>query len=169
VVSGPAAADASIDQFCEALHELPYCFHVFAITLFVTNRWRKQLLKGTDINFVVKPWTEIWGASQYEHLGVFNSLPLCSHEPWYLRGTHQAVDLAIAMCALQKSDTFIKGIFCANFFSSQGNWTQCQKVWCGECFQPLKGDRFLVRLPKYEEGKLLVNEEDRTRLGVERQ
>jgi hypothetical protein len=59
----PAAADAAIGQFCEALHKRPYYFHVFAIPLIMTNLWHKQLLKETDINFVVKPCTEIWGAS----------------------------------------------------------------------------------------------------------
>jgi hypothetical protein len=74
-----------------------------------------------------------------------------------------------APCVLCKRViTFRKGIFCANLFSLLGNWTPCQQAWCGECFQPLKGDRFPVRLPKYEEGKILVNEEDRNWFGVAR-
>jgi hypothetical protein len=62
---------SAIDHFCEALHMLPYYFHIFAIPLLMTNCWRKQLLKVMDFNFVVKPCTEIWGASQHEPLGVF--------------------------------------------------------------------------------------------------
>jgi hypothetical protein len=38
----PVAADAAIDKFCDALHKRPNCFHVFAIPLLMTNRWRKQ-------------------------------------------------------------------------------------------------------------------------------
>jgi hypothetical protein len=75
----------------------------------MTNRRRKQLLKRTYINFVVKPCTDIWGASQHEHLGAFNSLTLCRHTPWRLRGTHPVVDLESALCALQKSDYIQKG------------------------------------------------------------
>jgi hypothetical protein len=41
----PAAADAAIDQFCEALHKRPHCSHVFAVSLLITNRWRKTLLR----------------------------------------------------------------------------------------------------------------------------
>jgi hypothetical protein len=75
----PAAAadDTAIDQFCEALHKRPYGFHVFAIPLLMTNRWQKQLLNVTDANLVVKPCTEIWGASQHEPFDVFISLPIC--------------------------------------------------------------------------------------------
>jgi hypothetical protein len=61
-----------------------------------------------------------------------------------------------------------KGIFCANFFTGRGKWKPYQKAWCGECYTPLKGDRFLVRLTKDDEGNLLVNEEDTLRFAVAR-
>jgi hypothetical protein len=41
-------------------------------------------------------------------------------------------------------------------------------VWCGDCYTPLKGDKFSVRFPKDEEGNLLVNEEDKLRFTVAR-
>jgi hypothetical protein len=82
----------------------------------MTNRWLKQLLKATDINFVVKPCTESWGASQHEPLGVFIYLSLCRHEPWRLEGTQPLVDLASAVCALQKSDYVQKGNILCDFF-----------------------------------------------------
>jgi hypothetical protein len=75
----------------------------------MNNRWRKQLLKGTDINFVVKPCTDIWGASQHKLLGVFISLPLCRHAPLNIRVSQLVVDLVSAMNALQKSDYVQKG------------------------------------------------------------
>jgi hypothetical protein len=46
-----SAAVAAIDQFVDALHKRPSCFHVFAIPLLMTNIWRKQLLKATDVYF----------------------------------------------------------------------------------------------------------------------
>jgi hypothetical protein len=36
-VPDPAAADAVIDQFCEALHNRPHCYHVFAVPLLMKN------------------------------------------------------------------------------------------------------------------------------------
>jgi hypothetical protein len=65
--------------------------------------------------------------------------------------------------------SYRKDIFCANFFAWRGNWKPFQKAWCGDCYTPLKGDRFPVRLPKDEEGSLLVNEEEKLRFAVARQ
>jgi hypothetical protein len=100
----PTAADAAIEQLCEAVHNLPLCFHFFAVPLLMTNRWRKQLLKATDVNFVLKPGSEIWSFSQHEPLGIFVSLPLSRHEPWRLRKTKPVVDLTSALREVQDSD-----------------------------------------------------------------
>jgi hypothetical protein len=62
--------------------------------------------------------------------------------------------------------SYRKGIFCANLFTGRVNWKPCQKAWCGDCYTRLKGGRFPVRLPKDEEGNLLVNEEDKLYLAV---
>jgi hypothetical protein len=64
--------------------------------------------------------------------------------------------------------SYRKGIFCAVFLASRGNWRPCQNAWCGNCYTPLEGDRFPVRLPKDEEGNLLVSEEDKYRFGEAR-
>jgi hypothetical protein len=61
-----------------------------------------------------------------------------------------------------------KGIFCANLFAWKVNWKPCQKAWSGDCYTPLKGGSFPVRLPKDEECNLLVNEEDKLRFDVAR-
>jgi hypothetical protein len=45
----PAAADAAIDQFCEALHKRPHWYHVFVIPFLMTNRLRKTLLKSVGV------------------------------------------------------------------------------------------------------------------------
>jgi hypothetical protein len=39
----------------------------------------------------------------------------------------------------------------------------CQKAWCAECYKVPKGSRFPIRLPKDEDGNVLVNDEDKTR------
>jgi hypothetical protein len=157
----PATADAAINQCCEALHKMPYCYHVFAMSLIMTNIWRKTVLKAVDVYFMLKPVCAIWDHSQHEPLGIFIYLPLSrTPNPWW---TWRA--------PCKKCQTMISyrnGIFCANFFAWRGNWKPRQKAWCGDCYTPLKGGRFPVRLPKDEEGNLLVNEQDKLRLAVAR-
>jgi hypothetical protein len=105
----PAAADASIDQFCEALHKRPHCYHVFAIPLLMTNRWRKTLLKKVDAYFVLKPVCAIWDHSQHDPLGIFISVPLSRHEPWRLRNTQPVVNFARALPEVSGDDFVQKG------------------------------------------------------------
>jgi hypothetical protein len=105
----PAAADAAIDKFGEALHKRPHCSHVFAVPLIMTNRWRKTLFKAVDVYFVLKPVCAIWDHSQHEPLSIFISLPLSRHEPWRLRHTQQVVDLARALREVPDDDFVEKG------------------------------------------------------------
>jgi hypothetical protein len=73
--------------------------------------------------------------------------------------------------ALRELPTYIsyrKGIFCANFLASRGNWVPCQKAWCGNCYTPLEGGRFPMRLQKDDEGNMLVTEEDKLSFGFSR-
>jgi hypothetical protein len=163
----PAAEDAAIDQFCEALHKRPHCSHVFAVPLLMTNRWRKTLLKAVDVYFVLKPGCAVWDHSQHEPLGIFVSLPLSRHEPWRLWYTQPVVDLARALREVPDDDFVQKGhILCE--FLWRGNWKPCQQAWCGGYYTPLKEDRFPVRFPKDEKGNLLVNEEDKLCFAVAR-
>jgi hypothetical protein len=39
----------------------------------------------------------------------------------------------------------------------------CHKARCAECYKVPKGSRFPIRLPKDEDGNVLVNDEDKTR------
>jgi hypothetical protein len=111
----PAAADAIIDQFCEALHKRPHCFHVFAKPFLMTNRWRKTLLKALDVYFVLKPVCDIWDNSQHEPLDIFISLPLSRHEPWCLRHTQPVVDLARSLREVPDADFLQKGHLLCEF------------------------------------------------------
>jgi hypothetical protein len=115
----PAAADAAIDQFCEALHKRPYCYHVFAIPFLMTNKWRKNLLKAVDVYIVLKPVCEIWDNSQYEPLGIFISLSLSRYEPWSLRHTQPVVELARSLREVPDADFLQKGHLLCKFL----NWT----------------------------------------------
>jgi hypothetical protein len=59
--------------------------------------------------------------------------------------------------------SYRKGIFCAHFWSTRENCMPCQKVWCASCYKVPEGNRFPIRLPKDEDGNVLVNEEEKTR------
>jgi hypothetical protein len=115
----PAAADAAIEQFCEALHKIPHCYHVFAVPLLMTNRWRKTLLKAAGY-FVLKPVCEIWDNSQHDPLGMFISLPLSRHEHWRLSHTQSVVDLARSLREVPDPDFVQKGHLLCEFL----DWTR---------------------------------------------
>jgi hypothetical protein len=111
----PAAADAAVDKFCEALHKSPYYYHVFAIPMLMTNRSRNTMLKAVDVYFVLKPVCEIWDISQHELLGIFSLCPLV-YTILGVSGTPSQWWTWRAPC--EKCRTLIfyrKGIFCANF------------------------------------------------------
>jgi hypothetical protein len=93
----PAATDAAVEQLCEAVHKRPQCTHVFIAPFLMTNRWRKQMLKATDLNFFLKPECHIWDSSNHEPLGFFIYLPLFRHEPWRKRYTAPVVELVISL------------------------------------------------------------------------
>jgi hypothetical protein len=59
--------------------------------------------------------------------------------------------------------SYIKGIFCAIFWSKRDSWMPCQKAWCASCYKVPEGSRLPIRVPKDEDGNELVIEEDRIR------
>jgi hypothetical protein len=132
----------------------------------MTNQSRKTLFKVLYVYFVLKPVCKIWDNSQHELLGILSLLPSAdtnlgvSGTPiqwWTWRAPYKKCWTLIS---------YRKGIFCVNFSTGRGNWKPLQKAWCGDCYTPLKGYRLPVRLPKDEEGNLLVNEEDKLRFAV---
>jgi hypothetical protein len=75
------------------------------------------------------------------------------------------VDLASAMCALQKSDYVQKGNLMREFLLLSRELDSMPEGLMRRMFPT---DRSPVRLPKDEEGNLLVNEADRNIFGVAR-
>jgi hypothetical protein len=144
----PAAADAAIGQFCEALHKRPHCYHVFAIPFLMTNRWSKTLLKAVDVYFVLKLCVRFGITHRMNHLA---SLFICPSADMNLGVSGTPSQWWTWRAPYEKCRTLIsyrKGIFCANLFTGRGNWKPRQKAWCGNCHIPLKGNHFPVRLPK---------------------
>jgi hypothetical protein len=122
----------------------------------LTEQMEETITEGDGCVFFLKAESMIWNNSQHEPLGIFISLPLSRHEPWRLRRTKPVVDMESALRELTPDDR--KEIFCANFLAARGNWRPYQKAWCGSCYTSLERDRFPVRLPKDEEGNLMVSD-----------
>jgi hypothetical protein len=87
-VPPPAAADVVVEQLGEARHKRPNCMHITVVPRLMTSRWRKGLLKESDLEIVVPVGNLFWGKEQHEPLLMFISFPLCRHPPWSLRGTN---------------------------------------------------------------------------------
>jgi hypothetical protein len=96
-------------HMCEALYKSPFCLNVSVVLLLMMNRWRKQLLKATDVNFVLNPGSEMWPFSQHGPLGMFTCLPLRRHELRRLKKTKPVVDLDSALREVQDTDHIQKG------------------------------------------------------------
>ena len=86
-VPPPAAADVVVEQLGEARHKRPHCLHITIVPRLMTSRWRKGLLKESDLEIVVPIGCGAWSKDQHEPLLMFISFPLCRHPPWNLRGT----------------------------------------------------------------------------------
>jgi hypothetical protein len=87
-VPPPAAADVVVEQLGEARHKRPHCMHITIVPRLMTSRWRKGLLKESDLEIVIPVGSLVWGKQLHEPLLMFISFPLCRHPPWSLRGTN---------------------------------------------------------------------------------
>ena len=87
-VPPPAAADVVVEQLGEARHKRPACLHITIVPRLMTSRWRKGLLKESDVEIVIPVGSGVWSKQQHEPLLMFISFPLCRHPPWSLRGTN---------------------------------------------------------------------------------
>jgi hypothetical protein len=133
----------------------------------MTNRWRKTLLKVVDVYFVLKPGCAVWDHSQHEQFGIFVSLPLSRHEPWCLRHTQPVVDLARALREVPDDDFVQKGNLLCLFLCLARQLEAMPASVVRGVLHTIEGG-VPVRLPKDEEGNLLVNEEDKLRFAVAR-
>jgi hypothetical protein len=65
------AVDAAVEQLREAVHKRPQCTHIFMTPFLITNRWRKQMSKATDLKSFLKAECKVWDSSNHEPLGFF--------------------------------------------------------------------------------------------------
>ena len=87
----PAAADAALDQLCEAKHIRPDCAHVFVCPALMTPRWRRRLGKIADFVFSVPVGSAVWPKEQHETVIIGLICPLLSSSPWQVRHSTEAL------------------------------------------------------------------------------
>jgi hypothetical protein len=64
----PAAADVMmLELLCDARrHTRPWNAHIVIIPTLMTSRWRKQLTKVSDVNFVIPLGSDMWPKEMHE-------------------------------------------------------------------------------------------------------
>ena len=84
-----AAADVVVEQLRKARHKRPNYLHITIVPRLMTGpRWRKGLLKESDVEITIPVNSGVWDKYQHEPLLMFVSFPLCRHPPWSLQGTN---------------------------------------------------------------------------------
>jgi hypothetical protein len=137
----PAAANAVIEQLCEAVHKRPQCTHLFMTPSLMTNRWRKQMLKVTDLKFSLKAECQVRDSSNHEPLKFFMYLPLCRHEPWRMRYTATVVELEIDLRSLPCGDLLQKGNLLCKFLEQTRKLDAIPESVVRNLYQGPRGDQ----------------------------
>ena len=83
----PAAGDAALEQLCRNVHLHNHNFHFICIPRLMTSRWRKQLLKVSDLCITMPFDSIVWPESNFEPLIIAIVLPFFSLHPWKLKNT----------------------------------------------------------------------------------
>jgi hypothetical protein len=84
----PALADVAMEQMCEVKHVHPYTSHVFLCPALMTARWRKQLLKASDVCLSLLQGSPAWVDKQHELVVCALIGPLLSCRPWKVKSHH---------------------------------------------------------------------------------
>ena len=103
-VPPPAAADVVVEQLCRNFHLYSSNLHVVILPRLMTSKWRKQLLKVSDL-FVEMPFNDtVWPSSNFEPLILCIVLPFADRSPWKLRSTTFVNKCARNLQTLWKED-----------------------------------------------------------------
>ena len=78
----PCLAEQAMEKLCEVKQLHPHTSHVFVCAMLMTIRWRKQLLKASDVCLHVPVGCRLWHAHQHEPLHVSLTCPLMPCSPY---------------------------------------------------------------------------------------
>ena len=83
----PEAINTTIEEFCKNFHLYESKCHVVCLSLLMTARWRKQLLKIYDF-FVTVLFDDWMGLESHHEESILAFVfPFYSHPPWTLKHT----------------------------------------------------------------------------------
>ena len=89
-----AAAQAAVDQLCEAKLARPEVSHCFVVPTVMTPHWRKKLGKIADIVATVPAGNDVWPRECHEPLTIALICPLLSSRPWQIKHCDYSQQLA---------------------------------------------------------------------------
>jgi hypothetical protein len=113
----PAIADVALELLAESHQIRPWNTHVFLGPGLMTNRWRKELSKASDLRVTLPFSSEHWPQEvEHEALTLAIVFPLLSRQPWRAKRAHFLREQEPSLRQLQKSD-----------FSHA--WNHLRKLW----------------------------------------
>ena len=131
----PAAADVVVEHLGEARHKRPNCMHITIVRRLITSRWRRGLLKASDLKIVIPVGCVAWSKDQHEPLLMFISFPLC-RQPLGASEARITWKAFVGSCAA--SGTLCqtgRGLFCANY--SNARESLMRPMLSGDCWTSL--------------------------------
>ena len=93
----PSAADAALDWMGESIHKRSTSIHIMVVPRLMTFRWRKLLMKNSDLTLTIPCGSPCWPTTTLEPLILGVSLPLstrCNENgSWRYKGSRRISDL----------------------------------------------------------------------------
>ena len=83
----PASGEATLEQLCRNVYLHNQNFHVIFMPRLMTSRWRKQILKVSDLCITIPFDSIVWLESNFEPLILAIFLRFFSLHPWKLKNT----------------------------------------------------------------------------------
>jgi hypothetical protein len=105
----PAAADVMLELLCDARHTRPWNAHIVILPTLMTSRWRKQLIKVSDVNFVIPLGSDMWPKEMHESLTCALIFPQLSRSPWTFKRTRLVHDLSSDLSGVWSTDSRREG------------------------------------------------------------
>jgi len=88
----PTAGNATVFQCAKAAYVQPWNKHIFLVPTLMTNRWRRTLLKASDLLMTLPFFDDdMWPqATEFKPLTLAIVFPLLAREPWRVKWTNIA-------------------------------------------------------------------------------
>ena len=134
----------ALEQLCRNVHLHNQNFHFIRMLRLMTSRWRKQLLKVSDLCITMPFDSIVWPASNFEPLSIAIVYLSLVFIPGSFKTQSLLVDVRGICRKCGKTISFWGGIFCGNFCNQRGHWKACRGIWCGKCYHSAEIDNYRI-------------------------